>query len=141
MNSVEALVAVAQSLQDKGKIDQALQAFSQAFDVLIDQAGQYARAQEAAITDPTELRAIAPQLFEHSRVFLKQNIMAAYLLNAMGVLFAQLKDYDNAQQKFIEAISYIPDHTDYSDPADNLERIAGEVAALNAATESANELE
>jgi tetratricopeptide (TPR) repeat protein len=141
MNSVEAIVEVAQSLQDKGQIEQALQAFSQAFDLLIDQAGQYARTQEAGTTDLDELRTIAPRLFEHSRVFLKKNIMAAYLLNAMGVLFAQLKDYDNAQQKFLEALSYIPDNTDYGDPADNLERIAGEIAALNAASESANEPE
>jgi uncharacterized protein HemY len=54
------------------------------------------------------------------------------MLNAMGVLFGQLKDYANAQQKFIESLDYIPDGEDFSDPADNLERIANEVAALNA---------
>ncbi len=129
MHSVEDIIEVAQSLQDKGQNEQALEAFSRAFDLLIDQAGQYARAQEADTTDD-ELRTIAPRLFEHSTVFLKKNIMAAYLLNAMGVLFGQMKDYDNAQQKFLEAIAYIPDNIEYSDPADNLERIAGEAAAF-----------
>ncbi len=133
MNSVEELVEYAQTLQDKGQIEESLEQFSKAFDVLIDQAGAYAREQEADVTDMQELRAMAPKLFEHSRVFLKQNLMAAYILNAMGVLFGELKDYDNAQQKFNEAITYIPDAMDYSDPADNLERITNELAAIRAA--------
>jgi tetratricopeptide (TPR) repeat protein len=124
------LITQAQTLQDGGKNEEALERYSQAFDVLIDNAGKYAREQESDITDMQELRANVDRLFAHSTVFLKQNITAAYILNAMGVLFAELKDYENAQQKFTEAMVYIPTNIEYSDPADNLERIAAEVAAM-----------
>lgn len=133
MNTVEEIVSQAQALQDKGKMEESLEHYSKAFDLLIDDAGKYAVAQESAITDMQELRAHADKLFAHSRVFLKQTIMAAYILNAMGVLFGELKDYDNAQQKLTEAMEYIPDNTEYGDPSENLERIRSEVAALHAA--------
>jgi uncharacterized protein HemY len=136
MNTVEHELELAQGLQDKGKTEEALVHYSKAFDLLIDDAGAYAKAQESDITDLTELRKIADKLFDHSRVYLKKNITAAYILNAMGVLFAQQKDYVNAEQRFVEAMDFIPDGTDFSDPADNLERITSEVAAARAAAES-----
>lgn len=135
MNTVEDYIEVAQTLQDKGETEAALEQFSKAFDMLIDKAGQYARAQEADVTDMNELRAMAPKLFVHSKVFLKQDITAAYLLNAMGVLFGEMKDYANAEQKLLEAIEYIPDGADFSDPADNLERLSAEIAAATPETE------
>ncbi|MDB5255291.1 MAG: hypothetical protein JWL92_667 [Candidatus Nomurabacteria bacterium] len=135
MNTVEQMLQVAQDLQDKGKIEEALAQYSKSFDLLIDEAGKYAKEQESDITDLPELRKIADKLFEHSKIYLKRNINAAYILNAMGVLFAQLKDYPNAQQRLVEAMEFIPDGTDYSDPADNLERISGEVAAARAAAD------
>lgn len=97
---------------------------------MIDDAGKYAREKTADITDLEELRQMTPVLFAYSKEYLKQNINAAYILNAMGVLFGQLKDIANAQQKFMEAREYIPDGVDYADPADNLERIATEIALL-----------
>ncbi len=123
MNTVEDYIEVAQMLQDKGEIEGALEQFSKAFDLLIDNAGKYARAQETDVTDMVELRAMTPKLFAHSKVFLKKDITAAYLLNAMGVLFGEMKNYANAEQKLMEAMEYIPDGTDFSDPADNLERL------------------
>jgi uncharacterized protein HemY len=133
MNIVEQLLERAQDLQDKGKTEESLEQYSKAFDVLIDEAGEYARQQEADITELPELRKIADKLFAHSKVYLKKNITAAYILNAMGVLFAQLKDYTNAEQRLTEAMDFIPDGAEYNDPADNLERIAGEVAAARTA--------
>lgn len=130
MDTIEQLIDVAQGLQDKGKIEEALQTFSKAFDMMIDNAGKYALEKNADVTDLAELRELAPVLFAYSKEYLKQNITASYILNAMGVLFAQMKDIANAQQKFIEAMEYIPDGQDFSDPADNLERLAEEIAAL-----------
>lgn len=130
MDTIEQLIDVAQGLQDKGKIEEALQTFSKAFDMLIDNAGQYALEKNADVTDISALRELTPILFAYSKEYLKQNITASYILNAMGVLFAQMKDIANAQQKFIEAMEYIPDGQDFSDPADNLERLAEEIAAL-----------
>lgn len=139
MNSVEDIVQQAQALQDKGKTEEALEQYSKAFDVLIDDAGKYAKLQESHITDIEELRKIAPTLFAHSKVYLKKNITASYILNAMGVLFAEMKDYQNAEQMLVKSIEYIPDGTDYTDPADNLERIANDIAAARAAADAEQE--
>lgn len=135
MDTIEQLIDIAQGLQDKGKLEEALQIFSKAFDMLIDDTGQYALEKNADVTDMSELRQLAPVLFAHSKEYLKRNITAAYVLNAMGVLFAQMKDVVNAQQKFMEAMEYIPDGQDFNDPADNLERLAEEIAALPAESE------
>ncbi len=132
MNTVEEYIEVAQQLQDKGETEAALEPFSKAFDLLIDDAGAYAKAQEAETTDMAALRAMAPKLLAHSKVFLKKDITAAYILNAMGVLFGELKDYPNAQQKLTEAMEYIPEGADFADPADNLARLANEAAAAQA---------
>jgi tetratricopeptide (TPR) repeat protein len=130
MERVEDYIDIAQSLQDKGNLSEALETFSKGFDALIEGAAKYAREKTADVTDLQELRKMTSVVFAYSKEYLKRNITAAYILNAMGVLFGEMKDYANAQQKFIEAIEYIPDGEEYTDPADNLERIANEVAAL-----------
>jgi len=127
MDTIEQLIDMAQSLQDKGKIEESLETFSKAFDMMIDDAGKYALEKTADVIDKDELRKLTPVLFAYSKEYLKRSINAAYVLNAMGVLFAQLKDIANAQQKFMEAMEYIPDGVDFSDPADNLEQLANEI--------------
>lgn len=139
MNNVEGFIEQAQAQQDKGNIEAALELYSKAFDLLIDEAGQYAKEQEADTSDLGELRKIADRLFVHSKEYLKRTITAAYVLNAMGVLFAELKDYANAQERLIEAMEFIPDGADFSDPADNLERIKQEIAAARALAEQEGE--
>ncbi len=133
MNTVEQFVEQAQGLQDKGNIEGALEHYSKAFDLLIDEAGVYAKAQESDVTELPELRKIADKLFAHSKDYLKRTLTASYILNAMGVLFAELKDYANAKERLMEAMEFIPEGAEYSDPADNLERINQEVAAARAA--------
>lgn len=128
MNSIEQLIDIAQGLQDKGKHEEALETFSKAFDLMIEEAGKFALSKHPDVTDLEDLRALKPTILAESKEYLKQDITAAYVLNAMGVLFGQLKDVVNAQQKFLEAMEYIPDGDDFSDPADNLERIANEAA-------------
>ncbi len=138
MNDVEAVIEIAQVLQDKGETEAALEQFSKAFDLLADNAAQHARTHFRDI-DLETLRTMKVEVLAESKQFLKKDITAAYLLNAMGVLFAEMKDYGNAQQKLTEAMEYIPDGTDFSDPADNLERLATEIAAMLAEQEEQSE--
>ena len=103
---------------------QALEGYNDAFNLLIDMAGKYAVEKESAVTtDMQELRSRAEVLFQHSKEYLKRDSTASTILNEMGALFMDMGEYDNAKQKFMESIEYIPDGEDYSEPADNLERL------------------
>jgi tetratricopeptide (TPR) repeat protein len=123
MNEVWKIMDGAEKLKDAGELQAALEKYNEAFNLLIDMSGHYAREQEVAITDLKELRSKAEVLFAHSKDYLKRDSTAATILNEMGILFMDLGEHDNARQKFLEAIEYIPDGEDFSEPADNLERL------------------
>ncbi|HEY0979942.1 MAG TPA: tetratricopeptide repeat protein [Candidatus Paceibacterota bacterium] len=135
MNEMEQLLEKALKLEQQGEKDEALETLSHAFDILIDEAGAYAKAQESTVTDPDELRAMAPVLIEHSTVFLRQNLTAAMILNNMGLLFGELGQYDAAVQKFEEAVRLTPANTEFDDPSDNLQAVLMKIAELNAPEE------
>jgi len=100
----------------------ALEGYNDAFNLLIDMAGKYACEQEAE-KDIQVLRAKAEVLFKHSKDYLKRDSTASTILNEMGLLFMEMGELDNAKQKFMESMEYIPDGEDYSEPADNLEKL------------------
>jgi uncharacterized protein HemY len=123
MNEVWKLMDHAATLKERDS-QQALEGYNDAFNLLIDMAGKYAVEKESAVTtDMQELRSRAEVLFQHSKEYLKRDSTASTILNEMGALFMDMGEYDNAKQKFMESIEYIPDGEDYSEPADNLERL------------------
>lgn len=134
MNEMETLVEAAFQLEQQGEKEEALLTLSKAFDLLIDQAGIYARTQETA-TDLDVLRARAPQLIENSNKFLRQNLTAAMLLNNMGMLFMELEQFDAAKQKFEESINLTPQTEEYADPHNNLQALMEKITALEPAEE------
>lgn len=121
MNEVWKLMDGAAKLKESDA-QAALERYNEAFNLLIDMAGQYALSKEEG-KDLQELRAKADALFAHSKEYLKRDSTAATILNEMGLLFMDMGESDNARQKFLESIEYIPDGEDYSEPADNLERL------------------
>ncbi len=135
MNDMEQLLEKALKLEEQGEKDEALEALSQAFDILIDHAGAYARAEVGGITDVDGLRALTPTLLEHSTTYLRKDLTAAMILNNMGLLFLELEQYDAAGQKFQEAIDLIPHNTEYDDPADNMQALLMKIAELNESPE------
>lgn len=131
MNDMEQLLEKALKLEQQGEKDQALETLSKAFDVLIDEAGAYARAEVGENKDTDELRAMAPTLIEYSTVFLRRNLTAAMILNNMGLLFGELGQYDAAVQKFEEAVRLTPASIEFDDPSDNLQAVLMKIAELN----------
>lgn len=138
MEAIHELIASAKEYIENGKTEQALERYNDAFNVLVEQAAAFARAETGDLTDEAELRAIAPLLLSYSKEYLAQDLTAATILNAMGLLFAELGDYENAKQKFEESIDYIPANMDYADPVQNLEDINARVIK-NAELESVDE--
>ena len=135
MNDMEQLLEKALQLEQQGEKDEALETLSRAFDLLIDEAGAYARAQVGDSTDTEALRAMAPTLIEHSTVYLRKNLTAAMILNSMGLLFTELEQYDAAVQKFEEAVRLTPNNTEYDDPTENLQAVLMKIAELNSPEE------
>jgi tetratricopeptide (TPR) repeat protein len=123
MNEVWKIMDTASKLKEDGKTQEALETYNAAFNMLIDLSGHYAREQEAVVTDLQELRSKVEVLFAHSKDYLKRDNTAATILNEMGLLFMDQGEAENARQKFLEAIDYIPGGEDFSEPADNLERL------------------
>jgi tetratricopeptide (TPR) repeat protein len=101
MNEVWKIMDTASKLKEDGKTQEALETYNAAFNMLIDMSGHYAREQD----------------------YLKRDNTAATILNEMGLLFMDQGEAENARQKFLEAIDYIPGGEDFSEPADNLERL------------------
>ena len=123
MEDKHSLLKIAAELKNQGKNQEALESYSKAFDALIDEAGLYARHKEGDIEDANILQSKKSLLIEDSFSYLKQDITAASILNEMGLLFRQLGEYENAKQKFEEAIDLIPIGSDYDDPLVNLRHL------------------
>ena len=138
MTEMETLVQKGLDLDAAGKKEDALMAYNDAFNILIDAAGAYAKEQMVGVTDIEELRLHTEEVFSHSKNYLKRDMHAASVLNAMGILFAEVGEYDNAAHKFEEAIEYIPDGVTYNDPSENLQ---GVIAKMTIAAETASEEE
>ena len=124
MDDQRILFEKALELKKEGKSHNALEVFSQAFDVLIDEAGLYARHKQGFGVTIEALRPMKSTLLEDSKIYLRQNTTAASLLNEMALLFAELGDYENAKQKFEEAIDLIPPDSEYDDPIINLAELS-----------------
>ncbi len=62
-----------------------------------------------------------PKLFEECEKYLKRDEVAAVISNNIGVIFAELGDYKNAEKFFNQAIELAPDEVDYKEPQKNLE--------------------
>lgn len=131
MNDMEQLLEKALKLEQQGEKDEALETLSSAFDILIDEAGVYARAEVGEGKEIDELRALASTLIEYSTAFLRQNLTAAMILNNMGLLFTELGQFDAAVQKFEESVRLTPANTEYDDPSDNLQAVLMKIAELN----------
>ncbi len=129
MEKMQNLLTIAKRLKSEGNNEQALEAYSGAFDALIDEAGLYAKQKEGGLEDLNEMRQIENTLIEDSKEFLRENITAASILNEMAIIFRDLGDYDNAKQKFEEAIDLIPAGSDYTDPQTNLAQLPIPVSA------------
>ncbi len=123
MEKMQKLLTIATELKVENKKEQSLEAYSGAFDALIDEAGLYAKEKEGNIQDVHEMRQIEDTLLEDSKEYLRRDDTASSILNEMAILFRDLGDYQNAKQKFEEAIDLLPVDSDYTDPQTNLAQL------------------
>src|SRR3989338_3674805 len=107
---IQDIVYVAKQLKLEGRLDEALKAYSEAFDLLVKEAHEYARVHEGAVVGIEATRKITPVLFEKAKQYLKQDKIAAVISNNMGVIFAQQENFDSAKKFFEQAIELTPNN-------------------------------
>lgn len=86
------------------------------------QALSYAHS-KGGVIDEGGTRKVLPKNFKLVQEYLKQGEDVAMILNNMGTICAELKDFEKAKQYFSEAIELIPDGSGYKDPYLGLEAI------------------
>lgn len=123
MDLIQTAILKGHQAEKIGDLNEALEAFNQAFNLLIDQASQFALEQIGPLEDKEELRKFSSVLLQYSRDYLSRDLLASTILNEMGILFEAMEELINAKQKFSEAMEYIPQGLSYDEPKDNLARL------------------
>lgn len=117
---LQQLVNQAQELKKKGDLYEALKCYSKAFDMIVDEAGDYARSTGPThidtVKDGKKIRTILPSLLEKTKEFLVKDKTAAIISNNMGTIFAELNYIEEAKASFLQAIELTPGNEKYEDP-------------------------
>lgn len=127
MELFQTMLKRAQEYKKAGENHKSLELYNDAFNFLVAEAAEFARVETGSLPDGEALRSIAPFLLAHSKAYLMRDLTAASVLNAMGILFEELGDFENAKQKFTESIEYTPPGTIFDDPVHNLDSITSRV--------------
>lgn len=117
---LQKLINKAQEAKQKGNKKVALQVYSDAFDILTKEAGDYARNQKGTHEQEGSTSKILPKFFEVSKSYLKRDKVASVVSNNIGVLLGEFGDNGGAKKMFNQAIDLTPDKEFYEDPKKNL---------------------
>jgi tetratricopeptide (TPR) repeat protein len=108
-------------LRSDGKITQALKMYSDAFNLLVQEAAEDAKKTEEMYENSGSERKISQKYLEKFRSYLRQDKRASVISNNMGVLFAQTGEKASAKTFFEQAIDLTPKGEKYDDPYIGLE--------------------
>ena len=108
MDAVELYIKQAVDHKNNGRVREAIEAYSEAFDYLLMEARRFAQ-KTIGYRDDDEKREIPPEYFDAVRDYLRRDQNAARISNNGGVLFARLGDYETAKKWFEQAIDLYPD--------------------------------
>ncbi|HTE49026.1 MAG TPA: tetratricopeptide repeat protein [Candidatus Paceibacterota bacterium] len=120
---LQKLINEASDFKNSGKLASALSCYNAVMDQLSAEAAEYARSQPDSQLDIGETRRILPKYFEYADSYLRRDNIASRTSNNIGVIFAELKNFDSAKKYFHEAIKYTPENEVYPDPEINLKNL------------------
>lgn len=121
MDTVEIYIQQAIEHKNAGRLQEALEAYSEAFDYLLMEARSFAK-KTAGYKDEGETRKIPQEYFDAVRNYLRRDENAARISNNGGVLFARLGDHETAKKWFEQAIDLHP-NGEYREARINLENL------------------
>jgi len=118
------LITHAGELEKAGELEQALERYSKALDVLVVAAKDYAQlAGPGVIAAVVGTGSITDQYLEKFNECLKKDKTAAIVSNRMGLLFAKTGNKASAKAFFDQAIDLTPAGVVYDDPHVGLEML------------------
>lgn len=117
------LINQAKGFKELGKLANALSCYNAVMDQLCAEATNFARSHPDSYFDIKETRHFTPKYFEYADSYLKKNNVASRVSNNIGVIFAELNNFESAEKYFYEAIKYTPENEKYLDPEINLKKL------------------
>lgn len=120
---IQKLINEAVEYKNAGKLVSALSCYNAVMDQLCSEAAEYARSQPDSYFDIGDERRFTTKYFEYADSYLERDGVASVVSNNMGVIFAELKDFENAKKSFAESIKYTPGGMDYPDPKINIQNL------------------
>jgi tetratricopeptide (TPR) repeat protein len=117
---IKEILEQAYCLKNDGKNEDALKKYSEAFDLLVAEAAEYAKGLEPMFEDG-EKKTISKKYLEKFNEYLKKDKRASIISNNMGVLFALTGEKASARVFFEQAIDFTPEGEKYEDPYFGLE--------------------
>lgn len=120
-DAVELYINKAVEHKNKGRLPEAIEAYSEAFDFLLMEAKNFAQKNVGYI-DNGETRSVPKEYFDAIQNYLRRDENAARISNNGGVLFAQMGDYETAEKWFQQAIELHPEGQ-YQEASQNLENL------------------
>ena len=121
MDTVEIFINQAIEYKKNGRVREAAEAYSEAFDYLLMEARNFAQ-KTVGYKDENGTREIPTEYFEAVRTYLRRDENAARISNNGGVLFAQLGDFEVAKKWFGQAIEMHP-NGEYPEAQTNLDNL------------------
>lgn len=129
---VQKYLDVAASHHSVGEEKEALEYFDKAFQVLTEEASNYAHNQSGVIEDAEEdgekVRRILPALFEQAKSYLQRDSTAYLILKNMAVIQHKFGDITGAINSLEQAIELAPPGSDTSDVENGLSNLKGIVS-------------
>jgi len=120
---------VASSHLALGEDMEALESYSKAFDVLTEDASDYAHKQpdvvENVIEDGEKVYRILPKLLEETKSYLQRDNTAYIIQKNMAVIFHKLGDTNSAIGALEQSIEFAPDGYDVTDAETGLQNLRG----------------
>jgi tetratricopeptide (TPR) repeat protein len=120
---LQLLINDAWKLKKENNLLQALDYYNDAFDILVQDANEYANKHGNPYKDQGDTRMVLPSHFDLTKKHLKGDKLACTISNNMGTIFAELGDEKTAKEMFQQAIELTPDNLEYNDPKIALEEL------------------
>jgi tetratricopeptide (TPR) repeat protein len=117
---IKDILEQAYCLKNDGKNEDSLKMYSEAFDILVSEATEYAKGLEELFED-AEKKTVSKNYLKKFNEYLKKDSRACIISNNMGVLFAQAGEAASAKIFFEQAIDLTPEGERYDDPYIGLE--------------------
>lgn len=117
---IKNILEKAYCLKNDGNNEDSLKLYSEAFDILVAEAAEYAKGLEEVFED-SEKKTVSKKYLEKFNEYLKKDKRACVISNNMGVLFAKTGEKASAKCFFEQAIDLTPGGEKYDDPYIGLE--------------------